>query len=131
MLRDLEPAVRRSGGATTACIAEVTEGSALITWIGDSSAYRLTSHGAEPLGLPHHSPDGRLTQALGFRGRGQTVTTSLESPLLLCTDGIARREIPPFDGDLAHWARRLVDRVYQMGATDNLTFVAIRRRSVS
>lgn len=127
VLRELDAAVAATGGATTAAVAEVSVGGATLSLMGDSRAY-LLADGVRPLGLMHRTADGRLTQALGFQGTGQTVHTDLWAPLLLCTDGVRREAIQPVDGDLTAWAERLIDRVYHMGAPDNFTFVVLQRQ---
>jgi serine/threonine protein phosphatase PrpC len=126
LLSELDAVVRTTGGVTTAAVAEIANGSARITWMGDSRVYRLAED-VRPLGPAHALPDGRLTQALGLGGPGQIVTVPLDAPLLLCTDGVPRRAILFPAEDLKPWAAQLVERIHRLGAPDNLTFVAVRR----
>jgi len=125
----LHAAVRPTGGATTAAIAELHDHRITFTLIGDSAVYRLDER-IDRIG-PSHSIGGQLTQALGISGRGSTFTLPFDAPFVLASDGLPRKALKPVGGDLAGWVASVLDCRDEAGFQDDTTLVLVRHAADS
>jgi serine/threonine protein phosphatase PrpC len=147
-----------TGMATTVVACRFEAGHYEVSWVGDSRAYLINAEGIMQLSADHnlandlyqrgeigaeeceaHSGQHELTQALGQMNLDKIPKTIGElhdgDCLLLCTDGLSGVLNIEEISTLAHGretldriSEKLLDRVLEQGAPDNVTFSLIRYR---
>ena len=125
----------RTGMATTAVVATLAGGTALVAHVGDSRAYLRDGDGRLEQVTRDHGMGGYITQALGLdRGVDPDVVelaTPPASRLLLCSDGLSNM-VDAVDigallgaGDATAACDALVEAALDRGGIDNVTVVVV------
>jgi len=125
----------RTGMATTAVVATLAGGTALVAHVGDSRAYLRDGDGRLEQVTRDHGMGGYITQALGLdRGvdpDGVGLATPPASRLRLCSDGLSNM-VDAVDigallgaGDATAACDALVEAALDRGGIDNVTVVVV------